>query len=173
MKPFSGWLNSFFFFLTGYWSIITGYVSQKWHCGASSCKEKEHGETHSCLWRNCHELLWWSYTWMSGSCRTCLWTCSGENFHYMSEIEWVEMFFLTCHQSRFKFCTGMNFFQALFPLLLKNSSLLQRSLSYSCHYHYCNIPLHKTIYFSQFYAVQYDLTVVFMYFFISLFLSSI
>ena len=65
------------------------------------------------------------------------------------------------------------FFQALFPLLLKNSSLLQRSLSYSCHYHYCNIPLHKTIYFSQFYAVQYDLTVVFMYFLISLFLSSI
>ena len=83
------------------------------------------------------------------------------------------MFFLTCHQGRFKFCTGMNFFQALFSLLLKNSSLLQRWLSYLCQYNYCNIPLHKTIYFSQFYAVQYDLTVVFMYFLISLFLSSI
>ena len=91
---------------------------------------------------------------------------------WVKQNEW-KCFFLTCHQSRFKFCTGMNFFQALFPLLLKNSSLLQRSLSYSCHYHYCNILLHKTIYFSQFYAVQYDLTVVFMYFLISLFLSSI
>ena len=122
MKPFYGWLNSFFFFLTGNWSIITGYVSQKWHCGASSCKEKEHGETHSCLWRNCHELLWWSYAWMSGSCRTCLWTCSGENFHYMGEIEWVEMFF--SHATR------------------AGSNSVQAWIFFRPYFHYCLRILH-------------------------------
>ena len=65
------------------------------------------------------------------------------------------------------------FFRPYFHYCLRILHYCKDRFLYSCHYHYCNIPLHKTIYFSQFYAVKYDLTVVLIYFLISLFWSSI